>query len=200
MLHCETVDFSRTQLRISAPDTGTGEITSGPGELQSLAQALLRRHPLEDLDVHATVLIGLPHDSPDSYFRLRKNMARCLRRCGLTVLSTTRSEKKLDALRSIGVHHPLADGGDVARQVRGILGDGVHSALELLGTSTPPDTLRATRVHGVVCFTGMLSNKWTIEQFYPIEYLPRGVRLTAYGGAGDRTTCLQTCSPSFSVQ
>jgi len=34
----------------------------------------------------------------------------------------------------------------------------------------------------VVCFTGMLSNQWTVRDFYPIEYLPRGVRLTAYGG------------------
>jgi len=106
-------------------------------------------------------------------------------RRGLTVLSTTRSAKKLDALRSVGVHHPLVDDGEVARQVRGILGDGVDSALELVGTPTLPDTLRATRVHGVVCFAGMLSNKWTIEQFYPIEYLPRGVRLTAYGGGSN---------------
>jgi NADPH:quinone reductase-like Zn-dependent oxidoreductase len=28
----------------------------------------------------------------------------------------------------------------------------------------------------------MLSNQWTVRDFYPIEYLPRGVRLTAYGG------------------
>jgi NADPH:quinone reductase-like Zn-dependent oxidoreductase len=34
----------------------------------------------------------------------------------------------------------------------------------------------------VVCFTGMLSNQWIVHDFYPIEYLPRGVRLTAYGG------------------
>jgi len=41
-------------------------------------------------------------------------------------------------------------------------------------------------VHGVVCFTGMLSNQWTVPDFYPIDYLPRGVRLSAYGGdAGD---------------
>jgi len=33
-----------------------------------------------------------------------------------------------------------------------------------------------------VCFTGMLSNQWTVRDFYPIDYLPRGVRLTAYGG------------------
>lgn len=107
------------------------------------------------------------------------------KRRGLTVLSTTRSESKLGALREIGVDHPLLDDGDVARQVRGVLGEGVHAALELVGTPTLPDTLRATRVHGVVCFTGMLSNQWTVEEFYPIEYLPRGVRLTAYGGGAN---------------
>ena len=51
-----------------------------------------------------------------------------------------------------------------------------------LVTPTLPDTLAATRVHGVVCFTGMLSNQWTVPEFYPIDYLPRGVRLTAYSG------------------
>lgn len=33
-----------------------------------------------------------------------------------------------------------------------------------------------------MCFTGLLSNHWTVRDFYPIDYLPRGVRLTAYGG------------------
>jgi NADPH:quinone reductase-like Zn-dependent oxidoreductase len=28
----------------------------------------------------------------------------------------------------------------------------------------------------------MLSNQWTVPDFYPIDYLPSGVRLTAYGG------------------
>jgi NADPH:quinone reductase-like Zn-dependent oxidoreductase len=28
----------------------------------------------------------------------------------------------------------------------------------------------------------MLSNVWTVPDFYPIEYLPPGVRLTAYHG------------------
>ncbi|WP_410614629.1 zinc-binding dehydrogenase [Amycolatopsis sp. lyj-109] len=40
-------------------------------------------------------------------------------------------------------------------------------------------------MHGTVCFTGMLSNQWTISNFYPIGYLPAGVRLTAYGGEAD---------------
>ncbi len=104
------------------------------------------------------------------------------RRLDMTVFSTTRNPERAEALREIGVQHPLVDDGDVAAQVRRHIPGGVDTALELVGTPTLPDTLRATRVHGVVCFTGMLSNQWTVHDFYPIEYLPRGVRLTAYGG------------------
>jgi NADPH:quinone reductase len=100
----------------------------------------------------------------------------------MTVLSTTRRAEKAAALSRIGVDHVIIDDGDVAAQVRALFPDGVDTALELIGTPTLPDTLRATRVHGVVCFTGMLSEEWTVESFYPIDYIPRGVRLTAYGG------------------
>ncbi|MFI8974912.1 zinc-binding alcohol dehydrogenase family protein [Nocardia asteroides] len=101
---------------------------------------------------------------------------------GMTVLSTTRTLAKREALTELGVDHVIVDDGHVAESVRALLGDGVDTAVELVGTPTLPDTLRATKVHGVVCFTGMLSNEWTVEKFYPISYIPRGVRLTAYGG------------------
>ncbi|MEV6061045.1 zinc-binding alcohol dehydrogenase family protein [Nocardia asteroides] len=101
---------------------------------------------------------------------------------GMTVLSTTRTLAKREALTELGVDHVIVDDGHVADGVRALLGDGVDTAVELVGTPTLPDTLRATKVHGVVCFTGMLSNEWTVEKFYPISYIPRGVRLTAYGG------------------
>jgi NADPH2:quinone reductase len=104
------------------------------------------------------------------------------KRRGMTVLSTTRNPAKAAALEAAGVDHVLVDDGEVAPHVRTIFPDGVDAALELIGTPTLPDTLRSTRVHGVVCFTGMLSNEWIVKDFYPIEYLPRGVRLTAYGG------------------
>ena len=100
---------------------------------------------------------------------------------GLTVLSTTRQPDRAAALQAIGVDHVLLDHGNIAAQARAILPDGVQAAIELVGTNTLPDTLRATAVHGVVCFTGMLSNQWTVAD-YPIEYIPTGVRLTAYGG------------------
>ena len=101
---------------------------------------------------------------------------------GMTILSTTLSPNKTQALEVIGVDHVIVDTGTIAADVRAVFPDGVDAALELVGTPTLPDTLRATRVHGVVCFTGMLSNEWIVKDFYPIEYLPRGVRLTAYHG------------------
>ncbi len=105
---------------------------------------------------------------------------------GATVLSTTRQPDRADALKAHGVAHPLVDAGQVAPLVREIFPYGVDAALELVGTPTLPDTLASTRIHGAVCFTGMLSNQWTVPKFYPIAYLPRGVRLTAYGGgSGD---------------
>jgi NADPH:quinone reductase-like Zn-dependent oxidoreductase len=104
---------------------------------------------------------------------------------GLTVLSTTRRPERAGALEAIGVDHVVVDAGQIAPLVREIVPAGVDAALELVGTPTLPDTLRATAVHGVVCFTGMLSNEWIVRDFYPIGYLPRGVRLTAYGGEAD---------------
>jgi NADPH:quinone reductase len=104
------------------------------------------------------------------------------RQRGMTVLATTRDRAKRAALTGVGADHVLIDDGKVAAQVRHVFPRGADAALELVGTPTLPDTLRSVRVHGVVCFTGMLSKQWTVRDFYPIDYLPRGVRLTAYGG------------------
>jgi NADPH:quinone reductase len=101
---------------------------------------------------------------------------------GATVLSTTRQADRVDALKTHGVDYPIVDTGEVAPLVRDIIPEGVDAALELVGTPTLPDTLASTRVHGTVCFTGMLSNQWIVKDFYPIGYIPTGVRLTAYSG------------------
>ncbi|MEV4709453.1 zinc-binding alcohol dehydrogenase family protein [Actinoplanes sp. NPDC049316] len=107
------------------------------------------------------------------------------KRQGITVLSTTRNPAKAPALERIGVDHVIVDDGEVAARVRAIVPDGVDNALELVGVPALPDTLRAVRRHGVVCFSGILSNERIVKDFYPIGYLPRGVRLTAYGGDAD---------------
>ena len=108
--------------------------------------------------------------------------AAMARGMGATVLSTTRSPARLSALADVGVEYPLVDDGFVAAKVRALFPSGVDGAIELVGTPTLPDTLASVRVHGTACFTGMLSNEWIVRDFYPIGYLPKGVRLTGYGG------------------
>lgn len=101
---------------------------------------------------------------------------------GLTVIATTRRADREGGLRLAGADHVVVDDGAVAERVRGIAPNGVDGAVELVGTNTLPDTLRATRPGGTVCFTGMLSDQWTIPDFYPMDVIPNGVRLTAYSG------------------
>jgi NADPH:quinone reductase len=101
---------------------------------------------------------------------------------GLTVLATTRQPDRLEVLRKSGVDVPLIDGGTVADAVREHVPGGVDGAIELVGSPTLRDTLRATRVHGTVCMIGMLSNSWVIPDFSPVEFIPSGVRLTGYAG------------------
>jgi NADPH:quinone reductase-like Zn-dependent oxidoreductase len=85
-------------------------------------------------------------------------------RRGLTVLATTRSEAKAGALREAGCRTAWTP------------------TLELVGTPTLRDSLEATRVHGVVCSAGCLSNEWIVPDLYPAGFLPDGVRLTGYFG------------------
>jgi len=140
---------------------------------------------------HGTLTIGLDLQAGQSLLirggtsALGFAIAALAAQTGATVLSTTRQPDRLDLLAEHGVDHPLLDDGAVASQVRALYPDGVDAAVEMVGTPTLPDTLAATRVHGTVCFVGMLSNQWVVEDFYPIDYLPRGVRLSAYTGGAD---------------
>jgi NADPH:quinone reductase-like Zn-dependent oxidoreductase len=100
---------------------------------------------------------------------------------GATVLATTRQPDRLEFLRSVGAD-PILDTGSICRDVRRFIPGGADAALELIGATTLADTLQAVRQKGVACFTGMVSHQWAIRDFYPMDYIPNGVRLTAYGG------------------
>lgn len=104
------------------------------------------------------------------------------KRLGLTVISTTRNADSAGNLRCLGVDHVLIDNGPLASAVRAIVPDGVDAALDLVGAPTLFDCLHSTRVHGTVCMSGMLSNQWTLPDFYPTGDIPSGVRLTGYTG------------------
>lgn len=100
---------------------------------------------------------------------------------GGRVYATSRRQSGLELLRSRGVI-PILDDGDVASQLRQEQPGGVDAVLELVGVPTLRDSLAATAVHGTVCFSGMLSDSWTIPDFYPMDWIPNGVRLTTYAG------------------
>jgi NADPH:quinone reductase-like Zn-dependent oxidoreductase len=174
-------------------DGGYAEFTSVPASQviafrSELGWATLGAVPEMLQTAHGSLTVGLDAQSGQTLLirggTSSVGMAAAIlaKERGLTVLSTTRQPDRASALTAIGVDHVLVDDGDVAALARAIVPGGVDAAIELVGTNTLPDTLRATAVHGVVCFTGMLSNQWTVADFYPIEYIPSGVRLTAYGG------------------
>jgi NADPH2:quinone reductase len=101
---------------------------------------------------------------------------------GMTVISTTRNPGSRALLKSAGATHVIVDDCTIAMKVRDLIPGGVDGAVELVGVNVMRDTLRSVRTGGTVCFTGMLSDQWTIPEFYPMDWLPNGVRLTAYSG------------------
>jgi NADPH2:quinone reductase len=101
---------------------------------------------------------------------------------GMTVFATTRDASKSDALRAIGADEVIVDGGEIARRVWELRPGGVDRTLELIGAPTLHDSMLATRVHGVVCNSGALSNDWALKDFYPTGDIPSGVFLTGYSG------------------
>lgn len=110
---------------------------------------------------------------------------------GLRVLATTRDPAKRDALRANGADEVLIDSGHIADDVRQRVPAGVDGVLELVGTVTLLDSLRAVRPGGIVCNTGILGNAWVLERFEPLEDIPSTVRLTVYHSgstSADRST------------
>jgi NADPH:quinone reductase-like Zn-dependent oxidoreductase len=105
---------------------------------------------------------------------------------GASVAATTRRAEREQLLRSSGVDQVFIDTGAIAAQVKEVFPSGVDKVLELVGTTTIRDSLRCTKQRGIVCMTGMVGNKWTFDEFDPMEVIPTAVCLTTYdGGAED---------------
>ena len=102
---------------------------------------------------------------------------------GLRVIATTRDASKADALRENGADDVIIDKGRIADEVTRRVPHGVDCLLELVGTVTLLDSLRAVRPGGVVCNTGILGNAWVMDRFEPLEDIPSTVKLTTYGSS-----------------
>jgi len=107
---------------------------------------------------------------------------------GLSVVSTSRSEKKASLLKNAGADSVVIDDGNVASEIRRQFPQGVDRVLELIGTSTLLDSLQCVRAGGVVCMTGILGGEWELASFRPMGHIPTAVRLTSYSGGAEDIT------------
>jgi len=101
---------------------------------------------------------------------------------GAIVASTTRRPDREQLLRSSGADQVFIDAGAIAEQVKEVFPSGADKVLELVGTTTLGDSLRCAKQRGIVCMTGMVGNKWSFDDFSPMEMIPSSVCLTTYDG------------------
>jgi len=101
---------------------------------------------------------------------------------GAVVASTTRRPDREQLLRSSGADQVFIDTGVIAEQVKEVFPSGVDKVLELIGTTTLRDSLRCAKQRGIVCMTGMVGNKWSFDDFSPMDVIPTSVCLTTYDG------------------
>jgi NADPH:quinone reductase-like Zn-dependent oxidoreductase len=101
---------------------------------------------------------------------------------GAVVASTSRKLAGKLSIEASGADHFILDGGEVSDAVGAVWAQGADKVLELVGTSTLEDSLRAVREPGVVCMAGMVGNRWSLSEFAPMDVIPTGISLTTYSG------------------
>jgi NADPH:quinone reductase-like Zn-dependent oxidoreductase len=101
------------------------------------------------------------------------------------VAATTRNPDRDKLLRASGADHVFIDTGSIVEEVRKVFPEGVEKVLELVGTMTLKDSLRCAKQRGIVCMTGIVGNKWSFDDFAPMEAIPTAVSLTTYAGESE---------------
>jgi NADPH:quinone reductase-like Zn-dependent oxidoreductase len=107
------------------------------------------------------------------------------RQHGAFVAATTRNAGRHDLLREAGADQVFIDSGSIARQVKEVFPSGVNKVLELIGTATLLDSLQCARQKGIVCMTGIVGNRWSLDGFSPMDAIPTSVCLTSYAGEAE---------------
>jgi NADPH:quinone reductase-like Zn-dependent oxidoreductase len=108
--------------------------------------------------------------------------AAIAKKFGVAVTSTTRNPGRADLLRASGAGQVLIDSGAIAAEAQKYLPDGFDKVLELIGVTTLADSLHCAKERGIVCMTGLVGNKWSFDNFEPMQMIPTAVCLTIYAG------------------
>jgi NADPH:quinone reductase-like Zn-dependent oxidoreductase len=104
---------------------------------------------------------------------------------GASVAATTRQPDRDKLLRENGVDQVFIDTGTISNQVKEVYRRGFDKVLELVGTTTLKDSLACAKQRGIVCMTGIVGNKWSFENFSPMDEIPTAVCLTTYAGESE---------------
>ncbi|KAK9429782.1 chaperonin 10-like protein [Lipomyces doorenjongii] len=104
---------------------------------------------------------------------------------GAFIAATTRNPHREMLLLEHGVDQVFIDNGTIAEQVKETCPEGFDKVLELVGVTTLEDSLRCVKKHGIVCMTGIVGNKWTFDNFSPMESIPTTISLTTYSGSAE---------------
>lgn len=107
--------------------------------------------------------------------------AELARSMGATVISTSRSAGKIEALKTYGADYPILDDASYVDHVKEIAPNGVDKVLEFVGANMIAQDIALLKKGGKFCFTGALNGSWSISDFSPF-IIPSGTYLTAYAG------------------
>jgi NADPH:quinone reductase len=99
---------------------------------------------------------------------------------GVNVTASTRNENKGNFLMKQGIDNVIMDNGTITEQLFILHPKGVDKVLELIGPTTLLESARLVRHHGIICSTGVLGKKGSLNNFDPIKDLPSGIYLTGF--------------------
>ena len=97
---------------------------------------------------------------------------------GAYVVATSRKKDREPLLKASGVDEMLVDDGSISEKIN----EKFDKVLDLIGAMSLKDSIACVKPGGILCFTGMVGGTWSIENFYPMDYIPTGVCLTTYNG------------------
>lgn len=101
---------------------------------------------------------------------------------GAVVGATSRHASGEAVVRGAGAEYFFLDDGAIASTLRRAWDGGADKVLELVGTTTLADSLALVREPGIVCMAGMVGDRWSFQDFAPMDVIPTGVSLTTYSG------------------
>lgn len=102
------------------------------------------------------------------------------------VTGTTRRAGKRQQLLDAGFDEVIVDADNVLQTE-----ECYDRVLDLIGPAALRDTFAHTAPEGIICVTGLLGGKWTLDDFDPLEDMPQDAYLTAFHSGNANEAKLQ---------